>query len=94
MKSAEPYRNGHVYQDYPERDLANYRWAYWGDAFPTLLQVKQAYDPTSFFLYGQPISDTPVGADIKKTDANGRFPHAKIEREHGAVASPSGAAVK
>jgi hypothetical protein len=87
MKSAEPYRNGQVYQDYPERDLANYRWAYWGDAFPSLLQVKQTYDPTSFFRYGQPISDYPAEPDIRRSNAPGRFPNPTVEREHWSGAS-------
>jgi FAD/FMN-containing dehydrogenase len=81
MKSAEPCMNGHVYQDYPERDLPNYRWAYWGDAFPSLLQVKQAYDPTSFFRYGQSISEYPDEPHIKRSNAPGRFANVTIEYE-------------
>ena len=27
----QPYYNGHMYQNYPIRDLANFRWAYSGD---------------------------------------------------------------
>jgi transposase len=92
-KSAEPSMNGHVYQDYPERDLRNYRWAYWGDAFRSLLQVKQTYDPTSFFLHGQSISEYPGEPDIKRSNAPGRFPDVTIEYETYSRVSPSDAAI-
>jgi hypothetical protein len=81
MNAAERHMNGHVYQNYPERDLQNYRWAYWGDAFPTLLQVKQTYDPDSFFLYGQGITSYPNDLNIRRSEAPGRFPNLKIEYE-------------
>jgi FAD/FMN-containing dehydrogenase len=81
MNSAGGYMNGHVYQNYPERNLQNYRWAYWGDAFPTLLQVKQTYDQESFFLYGQSIASYPEDLNIRRSEAAGRFPNLIIERE-------------
>ena len=51
-----PYANGHVYQNYADASLQNFRWAYWGDAYPTLLTIKKKYDPTNFFRYQQSIS--------------------------------------
>ena len=50
------YANGHVYQNYADASLQNFRWAYWGDAYPTLLSIKKKYDPTNFFRYQQSIS--------------------------------------
>jgi len=70
---ARPHTNGHVYQDYPDRTLSDYRWQYWGDAFPTLLAVKQAYDPTQLFHYGQPISPYPEGENITRSTARPLF---------------------
>jgi hypothetical protein len=61
LELVRPWMNGHVYQDYPSRDLAGYRWAYWGDAFPSLLAVKQKYDPDGFFDFEQSISPAPDG---------------------------------
>jgi FAD/FMN-containing dehydrogenase len=81
MSAVEPYRNGHVYQNYPERDLPNYRFAYWGDALPTLQQVKQEYDPASFFLFGQSVAGMPDGQQIVGSEAAGRFPGVKVEYE-------------
>lgn len=53
MKVLEPYQNGHVYQNYPRNTLQDYRWNYWGDAFPTLLAVKNKYDPPPYFFHYQ-----------------------------------------
>ena len=55
MSIVKPYSNGHIYQNYPDGSLANYRWAYWGEAFDQLLVVKQKYDPYNFFNYAQSI---------------------------------------
>ena len=56
MKLMQPYYDGHIYQNYPRRTIANFREAYWGDAFPRLLAIKQKYDPTNVFHYEQSIS--------------------------------------
>jgi hypothetical protein len=50
-----PFSNGHVYQNFPSEDYADYRWAYWGSAFPTLLKVKNKYDPHRRFAFPQMI---------------------------------------
>lgn len=55
-------RTGHVYQNYPVPGLADYRWAYFGDAFNSLLFVKRKYDPGDFFGFEQMISDYPPPA--------------------------------
>lgn len=75
MNAAEPYRNGHVYQNYPERDLKDYRTAYWGEALKTLQQVKRLYDPENFFAYGQSVAPDPGKAIAGPT----QFPNATIE---------------
>lgn len=59
MALMQPHFNGHKYQNYPQRGFADYRWAYWGDAFNSLLFVKQKYDPTNVFHYEQSISPYP-----------------------------------
>lgn len=59
MDVVAPYRSGAVYQNYPERDLADYRTAYWGDAFERLLAVKRAADPENLFAFPQSISPDP-----------------------------------
>ena len=51
-----PYANGEVYQNYADASLQDFRTAYWGSAYPTLLSIKQKYDPTNFFHYQQSIS--------------------------------------
>ena len=50
------YSNGQRYQNYPDVTDVDYRSAYWGDAFPKLLGIKQKYDPNNFFQYAQSIS--------------------------------------
>ena len=52
----QPYANGEVYQNYADASLVDFRTAYWADAYPTLLSIKQKYDPTNFFNYQQSIS--------------------------------------
>ena len=49
------YGNGHSYQNYPDRAQADFRWAYWGDAYPRLQTIKSTYDPDQFFNYQQAI---------------------------------------
>jgi FAD/FMN-containing dehydrogenase len=56
----ERFWNGHVYQNYPRRDDPDYRWQYWGEAFNSLLFVKQKYDPANFFTFPQAISPLPA----------------------------------
>jgi carboxypeptidase Taq len=57
----EPFRDGSVYQNLPERGLANYRTAYWGSNFAKLLAVKQIADPYDVFTHPQGISPDPSG---------------------------------
>jgi FAD/FMN-containing dehydrogenase len=60
------YYNGHEYQNYPRATQKNYRWAYWGTSYNTLLAIKQKYDPHDFFRYQQSIKPYPAfygGAD-------------------------------
>ena len=61
MELMKPYFNGHSYQNYPRRGLDDFRWMYWGDAYDTLLWVKQKYDPDNFFRFEQSISPYPAG---------------------------------
>jgi putative tryptophan/tyrosine transport system substrate-binding protein len=68
-----PNFNGHRYQNYPERGAKNYRWMYWGDAFPTLLFLKKKYDPDGFFRFEQDISPYPDGDGITRSAAASRF---------------------
>ncbi|WP_053227008.1 FAD-binding oxidoreductase [Solirubrobacter soli] len=52
----EPFLNGEMYQNYPVRDLPDYREQYWGDAFDELLRIKRHYDPDGFFRFEQSIT--------------------------------------
>jgi len=56
MGNMAPHLNGESYQNYPRRSQTDYRRSYWGRWYETLLAVKQKYDPTNFFQYGQSIS--------------------------------------
>jgi FAD/FMN-containing dehydrogenase len=55
----EPFLNGEMYQNYPVRDLPDFREQYWGDAFEELLRIKRHYDPDSFFRFEQAITPPP-----------------------------------
>ena len=58
-----PHLNGHVYQNYPYAELADFQNAYWGQAYPRLMQVKTKYDPTNFFHFAQSIGLTTPDPD-------------------------------
>ncbi|HTH11348.1 MAG TPA: FAD-binding oxidoreductase [Acidovorax sp.] len=47
------FTNGHRYQNYPKRNFANYRWAYWGESYPVLESIKKKYDPEGLFRFEQ-----------------------------------------
>lgn len=49
------YSNGHSYQNYPNRNQTDYKWAFWGKAYTRLQEIKQKYDPNNFFHYEQSI---------------------------------------
>jgi hypothetical protein len=55
----EPYLCGEMYQNYPVRDLPDYREQYWGEAFDRLLAVKRHYDPEGVFRFEQSITPRP-----------------------------------
>ncbi|HEY4130237.1 MAG TPA: FAD-binding oxidoreductase [Gemmatimonadaceae bacterium] len=63
------YGNGQRYQNYPDPLDLDYRTAYWGGSFSTLLAVKQKYDPTNFFQYQQSVS--PSAAVLVPAAAGG-----------------------
>jgi FAD/FMN-containing dehydrogenase len=69
MNLTAGFYNGEMYQNYPLRDYADYRWAYWGDAFNTLLQIKDKYDPHNFFHFEQSISPYPDDPSIHRSKA-------------------------
>lgn len=49
----QDFTNGHRYQNYPRRNLENYRWVYWGESYPLLEQIKKKYDPEGLFRFEQ-----------------------------------------
>jgi FAD binding domain/Berberine and berberine like len=59
ITAMRPYFNGESYQNYPRRTQADYRKAFWGRWFHTLLAVKDKYDHGHFFRYAQDISPDP-----------------------------------
>ncbi len=75
--------NGHAYQNYPNRENADYRSMFWGENFTRLLKVKGKYDPKGLFDYGQSITPVPADAGPEVTRPEGKPGPAtsgKIER--------------
>lgn len=58
-----PFWNGHCYQNFADPTLADYRAAYWGEAFPALLAVKAKYDPHTLFRFQQMLRARPGDPD-------------------------------
>lgn len=65
--------NGHYYQNYPQRDMPNFRWQYWGDVYNSLVFVKQKFDPGNVFNYEQSISPYPQGQGIDRSEKPSLF---------------------
>jgi carboxypeptidase Taq len=59
-----PFRDGSVYQNLPERGLADYRSAYWGSNFGRLLAVKRIADPCDVFTHPQGVSPDPADTTV------------------------------
>ncbi len=62
MTFMKQFSNGHSFQNYPNRDQQDWRWAYFGPYYNTLQWVKQKYDPGNLFRYQQSISPEPDAA--------------------------------
>jgi FAD binding domain-containing protein/berberine-like enzyme len=73
--------NGHMYQNYPERNFPNFRWAYWGDAYESLWFVKQKYDPKNFFHFEQSITPYPADGTVQRSHAPSMFKDKKVVYE-------------
>jgi FAD/FMN-containing dehydrogenase len=65
MALMQPYFDGHVYQNYPRRNQADYPDAYWGGAYSKLQHVKQKYDPNNVFNFPQSIQLPDSGAAVQ-----------------------------
>jgi len=81
MEAWKPHLNGHANQDYPRRSQTHYRWLFFGDAFNTLLWIKQKYDPDNFFRYPQSISPYPPDWSGPRDDSAPLFSDAEIVPE-------------
>jgi FAD/FMN-containing dehydrogenase len=81
VTALKPLQNGHVNQDYVRRDQPDYRWAYFGNAFETLLFVKRKYDPQDVFHFAQGISPYPPGYSGPRSTASSLFTDTSIAAE-------------
>jgi FAD/FMN-containing dehydrogenase len=75
------HSDGQKYQNYPRRDAPDFRWAYWRDAYNSLLFVKQKYDPDGVFNFLEAITPYPNDPGIHRSDAPSTFSSPTIEYE-------------
>jgi hypothetical protein len=55
--------NGHIYQNYPNQNVPDYRWNYWGSALQGLIAVKAKYDGKNLFTFAQMVAPYSPGED-------------------------------
>jgi hypothetical protein len=79
IETFEAYRDGSVYQNYPEMALEDYRQAYWGANFPQLLAVKQRADPEGVFTYPQAVTPYPAGSPAAAAAPTAHLPELEPE---------------
>lgn len=81
MASMAPAFDTFVYQNYPRREMPDFRWAYWGDGFPSLLFVKEKYDPKNVFHFEQSVTPYPDDPKIRRSKERSIFHDPRIEYE-------------
>lgn len=54
-----PHTPDESYQNFPDRDIADWRQPYYAENLPRLIEVKQAYDPGDLFRNAQSIPVSP-----------------------------------
>jgi len=61
----KPYTSDHSFQNYPFREQADFRTAYWGKYYNRLVAIKQKYDPDNFFRYQQSIGPDLIDDEMQ-----------------------------
>jgi FAD/FMN-containing dehydrogenase len=54
-QAMQPYTTGGAYVNIPDRSLEGWPYAYYGENFPRLMEVKRQYDPDNIFNFEQSI---------------------------------------
>lgn len=81
MAILDPLMNGHKYQNYPQRGMADFRYIYWGEWYNSLLFVKRKYDPNNVFTFQQSITPFPHEPGVRTTDKPSIFSDPEITYE-------------
>jgi len=55
-RSVRPWGSGRVFPNFPDPELENWGYAYYGANYERLLRVKARYDPDNFFRFHQSLS--------------------------------------
>ena len=65
--SVHPWGSGRVYPNFPDPDLEDWAYAYYGSNYDRLVRAKERYDPDEFFHSHQSLPLTPPGRDAPST---------------------------
>ena len=81
MEIMQAYFNGHIYQNYPVRDLPDFGTTYWDKkAFDQLSRIKTIYDPQNFFHFEQSIPPNVQPGGVKPASSGKKRPTKKVLR--------------
>ena len=75
--------SSYAYRNYPQLNLTDFGSKYYGDNYPKLRKVKEAYDPNNKLWYAQSVELPDRGADLTTLSTYAYFTHCDCTGQEG-----------